>query len=73
MKAFWVIASFSLIEVYSHISGAYCLHHQGHDLIREAVCTSEMLVYLNLTTWRYISEGSHLQTCRHENLKAHEV
>jgi len=36
----------------------------------EAVHTSEMSVYSNETTQRYIPEGFHLHTCHHENLKS---
>jgi hypothetical protein len=32
ITAFWDIAPCSLIEVYQHFRGAYCLHHQGFIL-----------------------------------------
>jgi hypothetical protein len=35
----------------------------------EAVHAFEMLVYFNETTWCYITEGCHLHTHCHENLK----
>jgi hypothetical protein len=37
----------------------------------EAVRTSQMSAIFNLTAWRYIPEGSKLQTHRRENLKFH--
>jgi hypothetical protein len=37
----------------------------------EAVHTSDMSVYFNKTTWRYIQESCHLHTCSCENLKSH--
>jgi hypothetical protein len=33
------------------------------DVTMEAVRTSEMSVYFNVTTWHYIPEGYHLHTC----------
>jgi len=39
-------------------------------LVMEAVRTSEMSVYCNETTSRYISNGSLLHTRRRENLKS---
>jgi hypothetical protein len=29
MAVFWVVAPCSLVEVYQHFRGPYCLHHQG--------------------------------------------
>jgi hypothetical protein len=40
-------------------------------LMIEAVRTSETSVNLNVTTRRYIPEGSNLHTRRRENLKSH--
>jgi hypothetical protein len=42
---FWDVAPCSQVEV---------------DLMMEAVCTSEMSVNFNLTTWRYIPKDSKL-------------
>jgi hypothetical protein len=39
-------------------------------LMVEVVRTSETSVYFNETTRRYIAEGCHLRTHRHENLKS---
>jgi hypothetical protein len=50
-------------------------HAQPHiriALMMEAVHTSETSVYSE-TTWRYISEGSNLHMCCHENLKSHNL
>jgi hypothetical protein len=38
----------------------------------EAASTSETSVNFCQTTRRYIPEGSHLHTCRRENLKSHQ-
>jgi hypothetical protein len=39
----------------------------------EAVSTSETSVSLHQTTRRNIQEDSHLQTCRREKLKSHQI
>jgi hypothetical protein len=39
----------------------------------EAICTSQMSVYFNKTTRRYVSEGCHLHTLHHEDVKSHSV
>jgi hypothetical protein len=31
MAVFWVVAQYSLIEVYQHLGGSCCLHFQGDD------------------------------------------
>jgi hypothetical protein len=59
MTAFWDIALCSV-----------CLHHQ---VMTEAVHTSEMLAHFYKTIRCYIPEGCDLHTCRHENLKSHSV
>jgi hypothetical protein len=38
----------------------------------EAVRTSETSVYFNETTERYIPDGCHLHTRRHDSLKYHD-
>jgi hypothetical protein len=43
----------------------------GDALTMEAVCTSETSVYFYKTTQHYITEGWHLHTRCHENLKSH--
>jgi hypothetical protein len=40
-------------------------------LIMEAVLTSEMSVYFDVTTWRYVPEDSEVHTHHRENLKSH--
>jgi hypothetical protein len=57
MTDFFDIAPCSLVKVDRRFRGAYCFRHDNG----EAVCMHEMSVYFNETTWRYISEGSHLQ------------
>jgi hypothetical protein len=42
-------------------------------LMKEAVCTSETLVNIYLTTWQYIQKDSKLHTHHHENLKSHKA
>jgi hypothetical protein len=42
-------------------------------VMMEAVRTSETSVNLNVTTRRYISEGSKIHTSRLENLKSHRL
>jgi hypothetical protein len=32
MAVFWVVAPYSLVEVYRRFRGACCLHHQDNDL-----------------------------------------
>jgi hypothetical protein len=46
---------------------------EGITLMMEAVQTSELLVYCNETTPRYIPEGSNLHTRHRENLKPHKT
>jgi hypothetical protein len=53
--------------------GTYFLHHQSDDLMMEAVSTSETSVNFNVTTRRYIPEGSKLHTRRRKNLKSHKM
>jgi hypothetical protein len=43
------------------------------SLMMAAVRTSETSVYSIKTTLRYIPQGSHLHTRRHENQKYHEL
>jgi hypothetical protein len=59
MAAFWEKAPFSLVEADRRFNGKYCRQHQG-DLMIEAVCTTEVSVYLNEITRRYIPEGCHV-------------
>jgi hypothetical protein len=42
-------------------------------LMTDEVHTSEMSVYYNVTTWRYIPEGCTLHTHCHENLKSQVI
>jgi hypothetical protein len=76
MAVFWVVAPFSLVEVFQSFSGACCLHHQGDELLigklmMEAGRTSETLVNFYQTTRRYNPGHSHLRTHRRENLKSY--
>jgi hypothetical protein len=34
MNDFWDIAPWSLVEVYQHFRGAYCLYHLGNDTLK---------------------------------------
>jgi hypothetical protein len=70
-RVFWDVVTCSHIEVDWCLRGAYCLHYQC--LMMKAVCTSDMSVNFNITTWRYIMEDSKLHTCRCKNLKSHIV
>jgi hypothetical protein len=47
---------FSLVETHRRFRVAYCPHHQGDDLMMEAVSTSEMSVSLFQTAWHNIPE-----------------
>jgi hypothetical protein len=58
MTVFWDVALCSLVEIDQSFRGAYCLHHQ--NLMIEEVCTSETSVNFYETTWRNITEDSHL-------------
>jgi hypothetical protein len=58
MRAFWNITSRSLVGIV-------------YTLMTKAARTSELPVYSNETTRRYMIEGSHLHTRRRENLKSH--
>jgi hypothetical protein len=40
-------------------------------LLMEVVRTSEMSVWFDGTTWRYMSESCHLHARCHDNLKSH--
>jgi hypothetical protein len=31
MAVFWIVAPYSLVDVYRHIRGTYCLHHRPDD------------------------------------------
>jgi hypothetical protein len=55
-RVFWDVAPCSHVEFYRRFIGVYCLHHQG--TLMEAVRTSETSVKFNMSTWRYIPEGS---------------
>jgi hypothetical protein len=61
MAVFWVVAPYSLAEVYRRLRGA-CLRHKS---------ASETSINYYQTTRRNKSEDSHLQTQRRENLKSH--
>jgi hypothetical protein len=63
MAGFWVVALYSLVEVYQHFRGTCYLHHQGRliTLMMVAASTSEMSVNFYQTTWCYNPEDSHLQ------------
>jgi hypothetical protein len=66
MAVFWVVAPWSLVEVYRRLRGACCLHNQGSEslfsfaLIMAAVSTSETSVNFCHIIRRNISEDSHL-------------
>jgi hypothetical protein len=62
MAVFWVVAPYSLVEVYRRFRGACCLHHNGDEaaLMMEAASTSETLVNFCQTTRRNNPEDSHL-------------
>jgi hypothetical protein len=57
---FWDVALCSHVEVDRRFVSAYCLHHQGDEMLANFV-----------TTRRYIREDSKLHTCRRENMKSH--
>jgi hypothetical protein len=56
MAVFWVVAPYSLVEVYRRFRGTCCLI----ALMMEAARTSEMSVNLYQTARRYSPEDSHL-------------
>jgi hypothetical protein len=58
MAVFWVVAPCSVVEVYQHFRSPCCLI----ALMMEAVRTSETMVNLYQTTWRYNPEDNHLQS-----------
>jgi hypothetical protein len=72
MDAFWVVAQFSLAEVYRRFRGVCCLHHQVDNMM-QAASTSETLVNFYQTTRRNNPEDCHLHTRRRENLKSHKL
>jgi hypothetical protein len=73
MIAIWDTVLCSLVEADRRLRGAYCLYHQGDEMMMEAVCTSETSVCVNETTQHCIPEGYHLHTRRRENLKSHDL
>jgi hypothetical protein len=58
MAVFWVVAPFTLVEVYQRLRGPCCLHHQGD----EYSSPFETLVNFYQTARRYNPEDSHLLT-----------
>jgi hypothetical protein len=69
MAVFWVVAPCSMVEVYRHFRGPFCLHHQG-DGVMEAARTSETLVNFYQTTRRCNPKDSRFHTHRRQNLRA---
>jgi hypothetical protein len=69
MAVFWVVAPYSLVEVYQRFRGPCCLHHQGDTM--EAATTPETLVNFYQNTRRYNPGDSHFRTHRRENLKSY--
>jgi hypothetical protein len=68
MAAFWVVAPWSLVEVYRRSRGACCLHHLI-ALVLEAASTYEASVNFYHTTWRKNPEDIHLQEHNIFNLR----
>jgi hypothetical protein len=63
VKAFWDMASCSVVELDLSFRGACNLLHQGDEiLMMEAERSSETSVNFYDTIRRHISEGSHLHT-----------
>jgi hypothetical protein len=58
MAIFWIVAPFSLVEVYRRFSGTCCLHDV---LMMKAASTSETPLNFYQTTWRNNPEDSHIQ------------
>jgi hypothetical protein len=63
MAAFWVIAPYSLVEVYQRFRGPCCLHYQGDR--------PETSVNFYQTTLRYNPEDSLLSNILYETVKKH--
>jgi hypothetical protein len=61
MAVFWMVAPYSLVEIYPHFRGACCL------LIRASVTCQQTSTRLHCNN----PENGHLGTCCHENLKYH--
>jgi hypothetical protein len=68
---FWDVEPSSHIEVDRSFGGAYCLHHQGDHRPDDGVRTSETSVNFNVTTRRYIPEGSKLQGMLKTKIRRH--
>jgi hypothetical protein len=68
MAVFWVVAPYSLEEVYRRFRRVGCLHHQGDESDNftdvsdtiEAASTSENSVNFCQDTWRKNPDDSHL-------------
>jgi hypothetical protein len=78
MTVFWDVAACRLEQIGRSFRSAYCLDHQGPTvsiiaLMMEAASTSETSINFYQTTWRNISEDSHLHTRRRENLKSYKM
>jgi hypothetical protein len=69
MDVFWIVAPFSLEDVYRSSRGACRLHCQGD----EAASTYEMSVKFYQTTRHNKAEESHFHTRRPINLKSHKI
>jgi predicted transcriptional regulator len=52
MAVLWVVAPWSLVDVYQHFKGTCCLH-QVTALMMEAASTSRISVNFYQTTWCY--------------------
>jgi hypothetical protein len=69
MAFFWVVAPYSLVEIYQRFRGPCCLHHHRPNDGGSKVL--ETLTNFYQTTRRYNLEDSHLRTNRLENLKSY--
>jgi hypothetical protein len=67
LYSLWNITTYSLVEVDRRFGDDYLLQYQGGG------GSTEMSVYFNETTSRYIPESCDLHSRRRENQKSHQV
>jgi hypothetical protein len=69
----WVVTPCGPVGRYQCFGGTQCLYLQGWSFSPEALCSSETLVSIYKSTWRYNLEGRHRRHYRCENIESRTV